>query len=153
MPPRALSDEDFKDWRVCWKVNVAFSTLFDNQEITTCMKCGAEIPPDTLPHRSSFVSRVVESSCSHVGAGSLCSDCDVDMVFNITRGEETCFDHGCDEILSVDRSLISTALLKLPQLLAEYAILFEVQFVTLLLNYTLATSRFSVASVLFVENQ
>lgn len=123
MPGKALSEEDFKDWRVCWRVNAAFSTAFDNQEVTTCIKCGAQIPPDTLPYRSSFVSRAVESSCPHIRAGSLCSDCDMDMVFKITRGEERCFNEGCDEVLNVDSSVISTALSTLPKLLAKYAVL------------------------------
>jgi hypothetical protein len=123
MPGTVLSDEEFADWRVCWRVNSAFSTVFDNQRVTRCMKCGAEIPPGTLPHRSSFVSRVVESSCPHERAGSLCSDCDMDMVFRITRGDETCFKHGCTEVLSVDTSLISTALSKFPKLLAECVML------------------------------
>ena len=119
MPGVALSDDDFKDWRICWRVNSAFSAEFDNQLVTTCIKCGTEIPPSALPYRSSFVSHAVDSSCSHIPAGSLCSDCDIDMVYRITRGEETCFTRGCDEVLSVDRSLISTALSKLPKLLAE----------------------------------
>lgn len=122
MPSMAISDEDFKDWRVCWRVNSAFSTEFDNQQVTTCTKCSAEIPAGTLPYRSSFISHAVESSCSHLRAGSLCSDCDIDMVFRITREEETCFNEGCDEILSIDKSLISTALSRLPKLLAEYEI-------------------------------
>jgi hypothetical protein len=123
MPSTALSNEEIKDWRVCWRVNSAFSTAFDNQQVTTCIKCSAEIPANTLPHRSSFVSRAVESPCSHIRDGSLCSDCDMDMVFRITRGDEICFNQGCDEVLSVDQSLISTALSKLPKLLAEYAFL------------------------------
>jgi hypothetical protein len=123
MPSRALSNEDFEDWRVCWRVNSAFATEFDNQQAAKCIKCGADIPPDTLPYRSLFVSHAVESPCSHLRDGSLCSDCDVDMVFRISRGEETCFHNGCDEVLSVDKAVISTALSKLPKLLAEYAIL------------------------------
>jgi hypothetical protein len=47
----------------------------------------------------------------------------MDMVFKITRGEERCFNQGCDEVLNVDSSVISTALSTLPKLLAEYAAL------------------------------
>lgn len=123
MSSTALSNDDFQDWRVCWRVNTAFSTEFDNQQVTKCIKCAAEIPPDTLLYRSLFVSQAVESPCSHLRDGSLCSGCDVDMVFKITRGEETCFHNGCDEVLSVDKDTISSALSNLPKLLAEYAVL------------------------------
>ena len=119
MPIVALSDEDFKDWRICWRVNTAFSIECDTQDPATCIKCGAQIPRDTLPYRSSFISQAVESSCSHLLAGWLCSDCDMDMVFKITYGKETCFTNGCDEVLSVDKSLLPTALAKFPKLLAE----------------------------------
>jgi hypothetical protein len=119
MPGIALSEEDFKDWRICWRVNSAFSIEFENQDITTCIKCGAQIPQDTLPYRSSFISQAVESSCSHLLVGSLCSGCDMDMVFRITYGKETCFTKDCDEVLSVDKSLLPTALVKFPKLLDE----------------------------------
>jgi hypothetical protein len=118
----ALSPEDFKIWRVCWRVNSAFAAEFDNEQATTCIKCGGEIPSGDLPYRSLFVSQAVESSCLHQRAGSLCSGCDIDMVFKITRGEETCFNEGCDEVLRVDKSLVLTALSKLPKLLDEYAV-------------------------------
>jgi hypothetical protein len=123
MPGKELSEEEFKDWRICWRVNAAFSTAFDNEQVTTCIKCGAQIPPRTLPYRSSFVSRAVESSCLHIRAGSLCSDCDMDMVFKITRGEEKCFAQGCEEVLNVNGSVILAALSTFPKLLAEYAII------------------------------
>lgn len=118
-----LSNQDLEEWRICWRVNSAFSTKFDGQNVMTCIRCAAEILPGTHLYRSSFVSQAVESSCSHLRAGWLCNDCDMDMVFRITRGEEICFSKGCDEILSVDKSMITATLSKLPKLLAEYAIL------------------------------
>jgi hypothetical protein len=43
----------------------------------------------------------------------------MDMVFRITYGKETCFTKDCDEVLSVDKSLLPTALVKFPKLLDE----------------------------------
>ena len=122
MPGAALSTEDFDVWRVCWRVNSAFSTQAtetDYERVTYCVKCGAEIPPNALQYRSSFVSTTVKSSCRHSRIGSLCSDCDTDIVFKITRGEEKCFVESCDEILYVDTSQVSHFLSKLPKLLAR----------------------------------
>src|SRR2546423_2850958 len=118
-----LSEDDFNDWRICWRINAAFSAAFVNDQATTCIKCSAQIAPDTLPYRSSFVSSAVGSSCAHIRSGSLCSDCDMDMVFKVTRGEEKCFSQGCDAILNVESSVVSAALSNVPKLLAEYATL------------------------------
>lgn len=86
------------------------------------MKCAATIPPNTLKYRPVFIPRVVVSSCSHKRSGSLCSRCDVDMVFKISRGEERCFADGCNEVLQVDVEKIEKALAGFPTLLEECAI-------------------------------
>ena len=117
------------------------------------MKCGREIPSGDLPYRSSFVSRVVESSCSHQRAGSLCSDCDMDMVFRIIRREEACFNRRCNEVLRVDKSLLVTALSKFPKLLDEYDQPHSRHDLFLWLIFTLAFSRLSVVSVSFAMKE
>ena len=117
-----LSDEDFNAWRVCWRVNAAFSTKasqFDHGRSTWCLKCGKTIAPNTFEYRSSFVSRVVESSCQHLRIGDLCSECDTDIVFKITRLGEKCFVKGCDQTLHVDTAQVSSILRGLPKLQVE----------------------------------
>ena len=124
MPDATLSDEEFKAWRVCWRVNSAFSTKaaqIEYERVTWCVKCGAEIAPNTLEYRSSFVSQVVKSSCRHSRVGTLCTECDTDIVFKISCRGEKCFVDSCDQLLYVDTSQASRYLsdLGLPKLNAE----------------------------------
>lgn len=118
---REISEDHFRVWRICWRVSSAFTSEFDNQRATSCMKCDAIIPPDTLKYRPMFIPRVVVSSCSHTRSGSLCSRCDADMLFKISRGEEKCFTKGCNEYLQVDVQKIAKALAGFPTLLKECA--------------------------------
>src|SRR5438034_7246957 len=87
-PSGELSDDDLRTWMICWRVNAAFAAEFDNQQATLCLRCRETIPPDTLLYRSLFISRAVESPCSHTRSGSLCGNCDMDIVFKVTRGDE-----------------------------------------------------------------
>lgn len=116
---RELSEDC--DWKICWRVNSAFSSEFDNQRKTSCMKCRYPILPNTLKYRSVFIPRVVVSSCTHTRSGSLCSGCDVDMVFRISRGEEKCFTDECNEVLQVDDQKLRKALAGFPKLFEECA--------------------------------
>jgi hypothetical protein len=122
MPDAPLSDEEFKAWRVCWRVNSAFSTKAAQTvygRVTWCVKCGTEIAPNTLEYQSSFVSRVAKSSCRHSRVGTLCTECDTDIVFKISCREEKCFVESCDQVLYVDTSQASSYLSGLPKLTAE----------------------------------
>lgn len=118
---REISEDSFRIWRICWRVSSAFTSEFDNQRATSCMKCDAIIPPNTLKYRPVFIPRVVVSSCSHTRFGSLCSKCDTDMVFKISLGEEKCFTEGCNKDLQVDVQKITEALAGFPKLLKECA--------------------------------
>jgi hypothetical protein len=116
----SLTEEEFNDWTICWRVNAAFTTEFDTRHATWCAKCANLIPAGTLQFRSLFVIKGVTSPCSHEVQGSLCSNCDEDIIFRICRGEEKCFTEGCSEMLQVDEPSVKACLSGFPELLQEY---------------------------------
>jgi hypothetical protein len=123
LPNGHLTHEEFENWIICYRVTTAFAAEFIGNHRETCIKCSNEIPLDSLRYRSTFVARAVLSSCRHLRLGSLCSKCEMDIVFRITRGEEKCFNEGCDAILQVDESAVKLSLATFPLLLSQYPFL------------------------------
>ncbi|KAF1983113.1 hypothetical protein K402DRAFT_456926 [Aulographum hederae CBS 113979] len=109
--------DDREAWKICFEVNLAFHTLTPPGQ-WSCLVCGKQeaIADQRLGQfRSDFVCTAIDCSKSHVKGWSpkhsrLCSVCDQEVVLDVTRRKQRCFESGCRRWLQVDREAVAERL-------------------------------------------
>ena len=104
-------DRDTDEWILCHRVNLHFYVVDDNNY--DCLACKQNVKPVRGQRRTDFLQRVLCSTghdAHFADNKGLCSDCDTEMILNISKRKQQCFYEGCSKLLTIDEPLLKWSL-------------------------------------------
>ena len=96
--------EPLDEWVLCHRVNLHFYVV--DGRPSTCLRCGRLSKPDRGQRRTDFLQRVLcpAGHDTHLRESSgLCNDCDTDIIVDISKRRQRCWDETCHRRLVVDQ--------------------------------------------------
>src|SRR5690242_13343142 len=101
--PTTTPEDLFAEWKLSWMVTLTFQRRLKYP--WTCLGCGSAHAGSAQRYCSEFLRLAVycpEGHTPHLDRSkALCTECEMDMVLNVTKGLLTCFQPGCAKKLSV----------------------------------------------------
>ena len=112
-----MEGSDLEDWTLCWKVNLVFHKAIKKGS-WKCVVCHKEHEDSEISFRSEFGQQAVACSAGHCddfwfwsnGLSGPCPECDQDLVLNISRRKQKCFEEQCHRILNINVQVIKDRL-------------------------------------------